>query len=123
MWWTVLGRLQDVVFQLNRNQNRRRQQNYDPPPSTRTDVSMSREEATTREARRLSFDAIAEEANTTKADTTNLLGPPSQTNQRIEHAKKIDFTLDPRPCLNNDDGNAGFIQLKTQLLIPFLLIK
>ena len=81
---------------------------------------MSRQEATTRKARQVSFDAIAEEANTTEDDTTNLPGPPSQMNQRIEHAKNLDFTLDPRPCLNNDDGNAGFIQLKntTTNLLP-----
>ena len=84
-----------------------------PPPSTRTDVSTS----TTREARRVSFDA-AEETNTTEANSTNLPGPPSQTNQIIEHAQKLDFTLDPRPCLNNDDGNAGFIQLKNTTSNP-----
>ena len=84
-----------------------------PPPSTRTDVSTS----TTREPRRVSFDA-AEETNTTEANSTNLPGPPSQTNQIIEHAQKLDFTLDPRPCLNNDDGNAGFIQLKNTTSNP-----
>ena len=66
-----------------------------PPPSTsRTDVSMSCKEATTRKARQVSFDAIApEEANTTEADTINLVpGPPSQTNQKIEDTKKLDFT-------------------------------
>ena len=81
------------MFQLNRNQNRRRQQIHDPP-LTRTDISMSRQEATTRKARQVSFDAIApEEANTTEADTINLVpGPPSQTNQKIEDTKKLDFT-------------------------------
>ena len=93
-----------------------------PPPPTRTDISTSDEEATTHEAGRVSFVAT-EESNTMEADSTGLPGPLLQTNQRIEHAQKLDITSDPRRCLNNDDSNAGYIQLKIQLHIPFPLIK
>lgn len=46
----------------------------------------------------------------------NLPGPLLQTNQRIEDAKKLFFTLDPRPCLN--DGNTGFTELQNKPTNP-----